>query len=477
MAEDVEAVSVGTDDGAPYKPFPTFMEWSKSLFDPKLVDSYFEKLEDLKSKHSDTELSTMMAQATKWAAIDTGAIEGLYQVDRGFTFNVAVSSQAWSDIHVSRGEPAARSINDALEAYEYVIDAVTHKSEISEKWIKELHSVICASQDTYTVYTPTGEKQERKLEKGKYKDAPNSPRNLSSGEKHNYASPIDTPIEMHRFIEELRAKEFLNAHPVLQAAYAHYAYVCVHPFPDGNGRVSRALASVYLYRKASLPLVIFSDQSADYLDALELADHDNYQRFIEFISFCVIDTIAFIETRIRLADRPQISQQIESMASALIGRGELQHTEIDLLANRLALEFKNAFENQARKNPLPAPYEINIQQVRGHPSGVTPDDYRVVTLDPVLVNVFVQGGPPINVNLGRQFGVLVARPNLDVPDFLIVSEGRRIQEVYLRQVSPVVKEALRTRLEAEAEGEYQLMLQEVERLGRLQMSRIGYLRP
>lgn len=30
---------------------------------------------------------------------------------------------------------------------------------------------------------------------------------------------------------------FVKAHPVLQAAWAHFAFVAVHPFADGNGRV------------------------------------------------------------------------------------------------------------------------------------------------------------------------------------------------------------------------------------------------
>jgi Fic family protein len=144
-------------------------------------------------------------------------------------------------------------IEDAVAAYDMVLDAVTAQvlPFVTETWIRQLHEVICASQPTYRVYVDSfGAFQDLKLPLDAYKKVPNSP-TLASGEVHEYASPLETAAEMGRLIEELRTKEFLAAHPVVQAAYAHYAFVCVHPFVDGNGRVARALASVFLYRPRS----------------------------------------------------------------------------------------------------------------------------------------------------------------------------------------------------------------------------------
>lgn len=461
----------------PYEPFPTFANWALTPFKTKDLDFYFERLENLKSSYSKDDISEMMTQVLKWAVVDTGAIEGLYQVDRGFTFNVAVNSQAWSKIHETRGAPAARSIDDAMNAYGTVIDAVTHKVEISELWIKELHSEICASQETYSVFSPSGEERQVPFEKGKYKVNPNSPKKLETGKTHNYASPLDTPMEMDRLIKQLRSEEFQNAHPVLQATYAHYAYVCIHPFPDGNGRVSRALASVYLYRKASFPLVIFSDQSGNYLDALELADEGDPHRFNEFISFCVIDTIRTIETRIKKGAKPKLAEQIKSVAKALIGRAGMQHLEIDSLANRLLAEFRNAYENQSKANPLPTPYAINFNQSNGQPTGAIPDKYRHVRSSSQVLQVSIQSGLPANVAVFRQYGVVVAHPEVEGPDFLIVSEGRMLQEVYVRDLAPTVSESLRVLLNEEAEGEFQLLLGDVANRVTVEMTKLGYSPP
>ncbi|MDR1394463.1 MAG: hypothetical protein LBJ62_11000 [Bifidobacteriaceae bacterium] len=65
-------------------------------------------------------------------------------------------------------------------------------------------------------------------------------------------------------------------------------------FADGNGRVARALASVYLYRDPGVPLVIFADQRDLYIDALEAAGQRWPGAFAQFIADRVVDTIGLV---------------------------------------------------------------------------------------------------------------------------------------------------------------------------------------
>ena len=58
-----------------------------------------------------------------------------------------------------------RSFEDALRAFDYVLDLATTRTEASEKAIREIHELICASQETYRVITSVGW-QERPLPKG-----------------------------------------------------------------------------------------------------------------------------------------------------------------------------------------------------------------------------------------------------------------------------------------------------------------------
>jgi Fic family protein len=260
----------------PYDPFPSFPDFASSVKKPASFDGIESAFNDLRKTASVGDLAAAVMVATKWAAVDTGAIEGLYEVERGFTFSVALSGAAWDNIHLLKGEQAARTIEDQMTGYEHVLDIATKSRPVTEAWIRDLHTTICASQDTFEVLTAVGP-QSRELPKGKYKSDPNSPLNFASNEVHSYASPMDTPPEMERFVTELHTDEFARAHPTIQAAYAHYAFVCIHPFPDGNGRVSRALSSVFLYRRPGVPLVIFADQKPAYIDALESADAGDYQ--------------------------------------------------------------------------------------------------------------------------------------------------------------------------------------------------------
>jgi Fic family protein len=58
--------------------------------------------------------------------------------------------------------------------------------------------------------------------------------------------PEDVPPLMRDFVAWLRAES--GIHPVLVAGIAQYQLVHIHPFLDGNGRTSRLLSTLCLYR-------------------------------------------------------------------------------------------------------------------------------------------------------------------------------------------------------------------------------------
>ena len=279
-----------------YQPFPAFRDWPVD-FDPSVVDAYAKRLQQAKATATPEALRRAVEIATRYAAVDTNAIEGLYATDRGFTRTIATQSEFWQRALDLRGEQVKRSIGDALAGYDYVLDAATGATPITATWIRELHAVITEHQETFTVYVPIANdfvQEERLLPRGEYKRLPNNPTNIATGQVHDYALPEDTPSEMIRLTDELNSPEFLRAHPVVQAAYAHFAFVSIHPFADGNGRVSRALASAFLYRDPGVPLVVFVDQRDAYLDLLGRADAGQPGGFVHFIEQRVIDTIDMV---------------------------------------------------------------------------------------------------------------------------------------------------------------------------------------
>jgi fido (protein-threonine AMPylation protein) len=170
--------------------------------------------------------------------------------------------------------------------------------------------------------------QRQVLPHGEYKLLPNHVER-PDGRIHSYA-PVDlTPAEMNRLVSELQSDAFLAAHPVLQASYAHYALTVVHPFADGNGRVARALASVFTYRSNRIPLLILVDTRAEYITALEAADKGTYPPLIDFVAERGIDAILLVEQCLKSADSPQASDAVAAIKKLYTTRGGYTHEQVD----------------------------------------------------------------------------------------------------------------------------------------------------
>ena len=354
-----------------YEPFPDFQDFPVA-FDSTVVQGCAERLKRVRETVTVEAQDRALRVATRQAAVDTGAIEGLYTTDRGFTRTIATQSEFWERALDARGEQVRRSIEDALAAYDYVLDAVTRSVPITAKWIREVHARITAHQETYTVVVQHGDREsaeERPLPHGEYKVLPNNPVNVSTGRLHHYASPVDTPAEMSRFVDQLTSPEFLAAHPVVQAAYAHYAYVCVHPFADGNGRVARALASVFLYRDPGVPLVVFADQRDSYLDTLEAADAGNPVPLVNFFRDRVVDTIGLVIQSMQIPD--------ESSAVSAINQawGDGLDEGARLAAERLLEAGLDCLKGEVASRQLPSRVSMYAQFSAASPYPCLPDGY------------------------------------------------------------------------------------------------------
>jgi Fic family protein len=289
---------------AAYKPFPAFEEWaSRTSIDRDRWGRYKAELE---IKTHPEALAQAREVVKRAAAIDTGAIEGLCEVDRGFTFIVAFETAAWEIELAKKGDHVRPLFEAQLRAYDYVLDLGTASAPISEAAIRKLHEVVCEALSTYRVMT-AAEPQEQKFAKGRYKILPNHVR-TRDGLDRSYAPVDGTPAEMARLVDEMRSEAFLAAHPVLQASYVHYGFVVIHPFADGNGRVARALASAFTYRAISLPIMILFEQKEAYLGSLEAADRGEYQAFVDFMLDRSLDTIDLADRNLRgeLEDEPTI---------------------------------------------------------------------------------------------------------------------------------------------------------------------------
>lgn len=97
-----------------------------------------------------------------------------------------------------------------------------------------------------------------------------------------------TPFQ---FVEE-RLKDLVKwfsenekkVHPFVLASIFHNQFVYIHPFSDGNGRVSRLLLNFILIKHAFFPVIIYNDEKHKYYTALRQSKDGDMKPFIYYLS-------------------------------------------------------------------------------------------------------------------------------------------------------------------------------------------------
>ena len=139
-------------------------------------------------------------------------------------------------------------INHA-EAILYIEDMVKNKEELSEYAIKSIHSLILKNIDNDNA--------------GRYRNQ----NVIISGAEHIPPSHILVQEKMEEFINWYKSCN--NIHPVLKAAKVHVDFVGIHPFIDGNGRVSRLIMNLELLKSGYQAVSIRNDKKFAYYEALD----------------------------------------------------------------------------------------------------------------------------------------------------------------------------------------------------------------
>lgn len=112
---------------------------------------------------------------------------------------------------------------------------------------------------------PTGRSGMLKILVGQWRDDSTGPMQVISGpmgkESVHFQAP-DTKIiakEMTIFLDWVNNETKLDA--VIKAAIAHFGFITIHPFEDGNGRIARAITELLLCRSDKLAQRFYSMSS------------------------------------------------------------------------------------------------------------------------------------------------------------------------------------------------------------------------
>lgn len=150
--------------------------------------------------------------------------------------------------------------------------AIDKEQPLTEYFIRTLHQTLL--REDYVVYRqlPDGTNTSYVVHAGRYKTRPNSVI-TATGEKFEYASPEETPAlmaDLIRWYNEEEKKGQMS--PIELATLFHYRYIRIHPFEDGNGRISRLIVNYILHRHGYPMIVVKSADKANYLMALNRCD-------------------------------------------------------------------------------------------------------------------------------------------------------------------------------------------------------------
>ena len=193
------------------------------------------------------------------------------------------------------------------DAIDYIETLAQQDTRINEWKIKQIHNLILRT------IVPE--------EAGKYRQLDVK----AAGTNYLYPAHYLLPQLMTDFVEWLNSKSARQLHPIDFATTAHYRFVTIHPFRDGNGRTARLIMNLLLMR-AGYPIVIISNQIRnEYINAIAFAqqNQDDLSQLLNLVvnatKNSLIETLRLLVTATENKDKGQeFYQEISDFLDNLI---------------------------------------------------------------------------------------------------------------------------------------------------------------
>ena len=154
-------------------------------------------------------------------------------------------------------------------AYDFMFSLI-NKKEITEEEILHCHKLFSQNIPDF-------------VKSGEYRNV----EVMIHGSNVRFPKAVLVPDKMKDFMKWL-SKERHRMHPVLYAAEAHRRLVNIHPFTDGNGRVSRLVMNTFLFQDRYFPVSIPLILKRDYIYFLRKRMYKEFGNFIAELELGVI---------------------------------------------------------------------------------------------------------------------------------------------------------------------------------------------
>lgn len=143
--------------------------------------------------------------------------------------------------------------------------------------------------------------------------------------------PHVVPHAMQEFIQWIQGQQ--ETHPVRVASDAHFRFVSIHPFIDGNGRTARLLMNVVLIMHGYPMAIIRNEERREYLATFDIArKHNNMRPFYDIVESAVERSLdAYIKAGLGKSIMSGLASPIKDKKLLKIGElakatGETIHT-------------------------------------------------------------------------------------------------------------------------------------------------------
>lgn len=214
---------------------------------------------------------------------DSNALEGS-TLTRGETYfflreGLTVEGKPFKDFLDARNH---------AEAIDYLYQIVKDERPMTPGLMKEINKLLLSGITHTEAIDALGQKAQKPAPPGEYKRLPNHVLQ-ADGTIHRYTEPVHVAAEMEELFKWIQAA-LPHQHPVIVAAVAHYNFVRIHPFDDGNGRGARILMNLVFIKKQYAPAIIKTEQRRAYLEALSVADAGNLGPFTELVARSLLNT-------------------------------------------------------------------------------------------------------------------------------------------------------------------------------------------
>lgn len=191
----------------------------------------------------------------------------------GFTYTETETKILLEDGLTAGGRPLRDTfaVLGHAKAYDYMY-TLLHSNALTEKDILTFHTLLEGSLDNNAL-------------PGTYRNVPA----FVSGSDRPFLRHQDIQSEMDKLFDFMKEKRNIF-HPVEFGAILHKKLIAIHPFADGNGRVTRLAMNTSLIQKGFLPVIIPPILRHEYIAGLRQVDRNNDKPFFEFIFRCEIET-------------------------------------------------------------------------------------------------------------------------------------------------------------------------------------------